>query len=84
MVVEWVKGADYFLGYRAIVCPCLCRLAESSSYIFAVIGYDGRVCGMSSFRRCFRSVESVGRSWRSSTIFRMVVGVSFSRSRCRD
>ena len=84
MVVEWVGGTNYFLGCRAIVCLCLCRLVESSSYVFTVIKYDGRVRGVSSFCRYFRLVESVGRSWRLLTIFRMIVGVRFSRLRCRD
>ena len=84
VVVVWVKVRDYFLHYRAIACPCLCRLVESSSHVFAVIGYDGCGRGVSRFRRYFRSVESVSRSWRLLMIFERVVGVKVGCSECRD
>ena len=79
-----MRVEDYLLGYRAIACPCLCWLVESSLCVFTVIGYDGCVRGVSRFRRCFRSMESVGRSWRSSMIFEEVVGVGIDRPRCCD
>ena len=84
MVVVWVRVEDYFLGYRAIACPCLCRLVELSSCIFSVIRYDGYVRKVSRFHRCFGSVESVGRLWRSSMIFERVIGVRVGCLRCRD
>ena len=84
MVVVWVKVEDYFLGCRAIACPCLCRSVESSSCVFTVIGCDGDVRGMMRFRGCVRSGESDGRSWRSSMIFEGIVGAKVGRSRYRD
>ena len=84
MVIVWVRVEGSFLDYRAVVCPCLCRLVGSSSCVFTVIGYDSCVRGMKRFRWYFRSVESVGRSWRSLMIFERVSGVEVGRSRCRD
>ena len=69
VVVVWVRVEDCFLDYRAIACPCLCRPVESSSCVFTLIGCGCRIRGMLGFRRCFGSVESVGRSWRSLMIF---------------
>jgi hypothetical protein len=69
VVVVWVRVEDCFLGYRAIACPCLCRPVESSSCVFTLIGCGCRIRGILGFRRCFGSVESVGRSWRSLMIF---------------
>ena len=84
MVVVWVKVGDCFLGYRAIACPCLCQLVESSSCVFTVIGYGGYVHKVMEFRWCFGLVESVGRLWRLLMIFEEVVGVKVGRLRCRD
>ena len=69
MVVVWVRVEGCFLGYRAVACPCLCRPVESSLRVFTLIGCNCRIRGILDFCRCFRSVESVGRSWRSLVIF---------------
>ena len=74
MVAEVVGVEDYFLGYRAIACPCLCRSVESSLCVFTMIGCDGCVRGVIRFCWRFRSGESDGRSWRSLMIFEGVVG----------
>jgi hypothetical protein len=84
VVVVWVKVWGCFLGYRAVACPCLCRLVESSSCVFTVIGYDGYVRRVMRFRRCFRSVGLDGRSWRSLMILEGIVGTRVGHSRCRD
>ena len=70
MVVVWARDEGYFLGYRAIVCPCLCQLVESSSCVFTVIGCEGDVRRMMRFRGYARSGELDGRSWRSLMIFK--------------
>ena len=84
MVVVWVRVEGYFLGYREVACPFLCRSVESSSCVFTVIGYNGCVRKMERFRWCFRSGESGGRSWRSLMIFERIVDVEVGHSRCRD
>ena len=83
VVFEAVEVGDCVLGNRAVACPCLCRSVESTSRVFSLIGYDGRVRRAPGFCWCFRSVKSVGRLWRSSIIFERMVGVEVGHSECR-
>ena len=46
--------------------------------------FGGRIQSLSMCRSRFRSVQSVDRSWRSLTIFRMVVGIEASWPSWRD
>ena len=84
VVVVMVRVEGCFLGYRAIACLCLCQSVELSLFVFTRIRYNGCVRRVLGFRRYFRLVGSVGRSWRSLMIFEEVVDVEVGRSGCRD